>query len=1106
MLKLINAASTALRLYPDDSVNVRGSIETAYQGVKSFLRKNNLLRFSFLDGKYLLNGIPVPKRMREQLQMLTFRDQLQKMELNEFVLSTGIDRNKFKKILSVFKATPEQISKAGGNKAFIERLELAANFPEKYFGPGETEKEIAQKQKVNAILRQLSGGVARSYFILYLIGRTTENAVERALVEEFKSPQSSAHIVATTTYSLLQILFKDHVIAISPAFSEMLANVSSHIAEDMQAEVSSRAATLLAPYLDQCVILMLSCQDYSSSFGKLFYDALLVAVDNDTLAKVLDWMQEQKQLDSRLDDNLVSQLQSVAMGYDALVATPRGKQILAMNRTKSVLQKTETHRKGSRVQSGITALAKGDLSILANKEVCLSLPATIEKLLENNKEGVAAAIIQNVVKGLKANDKKLRVSLASVVGGIAVKLAGLDRWTWLEKLSPVCLTWIRENEVADRTLQNHLLAMQAMMNHAWLVGNNDLAEQILDVFYYVRSGAFEKNTFVRQLLGNIQDKNVDVILLREYLDRCFVRPVDELICRKIVMQGPVAVRFLLDTLIASDIRADRIRLLKVLTEYGSDLVPILLERLSEPMPWFGKRNLIRLLADTGTEGDLHNIINYGRHEDLRVQQELLQCIVRLGGESTQKYLLEVLPITSVQAKIQIVKNLQLLADDSVVEPLSNLLKECQVYRGPVKSALALEISKALGANGSPEAFRVLQGIIDGGAKQFGKESVRAAKFVLSSVQEQEGSQDEKQLSEQKNIDTVTVSVVEEEPVSVSDDYEPITDSDEEREVYVLLQSNKIDFAKNALLNLIEKNALLQRFSEAEALRSRLIEIDGMALTEIIRAAEIIEDAQSNSVDRDHVLIWTSLYDLLSTQEFNAFYHALEHETYPANTVIIKQGDLQERLFFVNKGRVKLYFNEKERETLVKTIGHGEVLGGKSFFDAAIWTINAASMGGVEISTLSKKALDNWKEDFPALEKKIQDYCLLSDRLSEFFTTSGAERRVHTRHQMEGAIYITLLNNDGQLTDTTVHGDCSDISVGGLSFLSRIKQRKQAQTILGRQVRIFFKDKNGEELETNISGTVVTVHNLLSVQLGRSVHIEFDGLIDSEKMMELVNGV
>lgn len=1109
-LKLINAASTALRLYPEDSSQVRNSVEKAYHGTKVFLRKNQILRFSCLNDRYLLNGEPVDNPTRERLQLLTFSSQLQKMNLNELVLSKGFDRPTFRKVLSVFSATPEQINRVGGSRAFIEHLQLTDIFPKTYCAPGESEEEKRKKTKVDQILKELSGGVVRSDHILYLVGRKKESTLQHTLEQSFQSVERGAHIVAAATYSLVQILHKDHIVVVAPAFSKMLANISSLLSENLYGKVSDGAATLLAPYLDQCVILMLLCQDFSSPFGECYYKSLLRVTDNETLTKVVEWIEgQQKQNDGKKSDKFLAQLQVISKGYEKLLATPRGKQILALGTTKVILQKTERGRKEARLQAGITALAKGNLTSLKNSEVCENLPATIEKLLANDKESVAAAIIQNVVKGLAKKDHELRPQLGLVLGAVSQKLSRLNRWDWLEKLTPVCLAWIRENEVADRSLEKNVLAMQAMMNHAWYSNNNDLAENILDVFYYIRSGAFEKNDAVRKLVGRIQDKNVDVLLLRGYLERCFVRPVDEMICRKILMQGPVAARFLLDTLITSDKRADRIRLLKILSELGADLVPVLLERLPDPMPWYGKRNIIRLLAETGSEEDVEAILGYVSHEDLRVQQEVVQCIVRIGKASTTRYLVAALPGAGVQTKIQVVKNLRRLADESVITPLISLLSECSLYKGVEKKILALEISKTLGATGSKKALVPLQSIIDGGGTQFGQESVRAAKLALALIQEKESGQksrlEERAEGRQKGTSAAVKPVVKSVGPSVVTDYEPITDSAEEREVYAFLEKDKAESAKKLLVELIEKTAGMKKFNEAEALRLRLIDIDAMALAEIIRAAEIIEDAKSNSIDQEHILIWSDLYDLLTTEEFNVFYHSLKHETYVTETVIVKQGDPQLRLFFVNRGRVKLYFNEKENETLVKTVGPGNVFGSASFFDDSVWTLNAASMGAVELSSLAMESVDEWREEYPAIETKLQDYCLRVDQVNDFFLSTGAERRQEERLPLTGAIRITLLDDRGNPTDTTIRGEGSDISTGGLSFLSRITQRKQARTLLARQAKIFLNHGDGPQRETILSGTVVAVRNLYSVELGRSVHISFDSELDPGKMMDLVNG-
>lgn len=1114
-LKLINAAATTLRLYPGDFAKVTSAIETAYQGTKAFLRENHLLRFSCREGEYLLNGVVVDSPTRERIQVLTFHGQLRKMGLEEFVLCRGFDRTTFKKILSVFGATPEQIHKVGGNRAFIENLGLGEVFPEHYFAPGESDAEIKQKRKVDKILKELSAGMVRPEFILYLVGRKKEESLKRVLELRFQSAPNGAHVVATTTFSLLQTLFKSHLVVASPVFPEIFRNIGELAPVTLHEGMAAKAAGLLAPYLDQCSVLMLICQDFGSPFGQHFFHSLLAVVENGTLASVLDWIKGQQEQGGEMSENLLVQLKVVSRGYQNVVATPRGKQILALSTTREVLQKTEQGRKEKRVQVGINALAHGDLECLRNKEVRRSLPATIEKLLEHDKGDVAAAIIQNVVMGLKEQDHGYRLHLAQVIGDVSQQLAIMNRWDWLEKLTPVCLAWIRESEVVDKGLKNHVMAMQAMMNHAWYFNNTDLAERILNVFYYIRSGALEKSDSVRRLVGYIQDKNVDLALLQGYLERCFVKPVDEMICRKIVMQGPVAARFLLDTLITSEKRSDRIRLLKILSEMGGELVPVLLERLPDAMPWFGKRNIIRLLAETGSSKDLEAILHYAAHDDLRVQLETVQCIVRIGKTATRRYLLQVLGGASVQAKTQVVMNLRRIADESVVPPLAALIEECRLYHGPEKAVLTLEISRTLRDCGSPKALVVLQTIVTGGEKQFGKGSIKVARLAITYIQGQlkGGGSLEDPLVRQGPPSPLTQLISKDPVVPVTtatdgplkDVYALLTGYPEEQEVYALLARGNKDAAKEVLVQLVEKMAHLKRFAEAEALRLRLIDIDPMALAEIIKTAEIIEEAKSNAIDKDHILIWSDLYDLLTTEEFNAFYHSLVHEIYATETLIVKQGDPQWRLFFVNRGRVKLFFNDKDDETLVKTIGYGDVFGAGSFFDDSVWTLNAASMGTVEASTLSMKCVEEWGDAFPALEAKLHDYCVRFGRVNDFFLSSGAERRRGERHPLSGTVYTTLLNEEGVLTDTTIRGDCSDLSIGGISFLARINVRQQARTLLGRHVKIFFKDDGEGRRGLEFMGTVVAVRNLHSVELGRSVHIRFDQELSHQAVMDIIVG-
>ena len=1106
-LKLINAASTALRLYPGDSIQVISSVENAYLGIKSYIRNNKRFRFSLSGEGYMMNGKPVDNPTRDRLQLLTFCDQLQKMDLKEFVLSKRLDRKTFRQILSVFSASPDQINKAGGNRSFISDLKLTETFPEHYSVVEESAEEKEQKDKINSILRKLSGGYVRPEYIMYLVGRQSGKKIKHDLQQNLQTPEQGGHIVAATAYSLIQILNKDHIVAVAPAFSKALETISTHLDEIHYPKVSARAATLLMPYLDETSVLMLICQDFSSPFGRHFYDALLAVTDSDTLTKVLAWIREQQKKGAAGNDVLQAQLRVVTKGADTLLATPRGKQMLAKSTADDVLHQKERGQKEKRVQAGITALAKGDLSSLENEEVCSNLLSTIEKLLEHEKEDVAAAILQNMVKGLTAQSYGHRDRLAQAVGGVAHRLAHLGRWEWLEKLTPVCLAWIRENEVADNSFQQHVEAMQAMMNHSWFGDNIDLSERILTVFYHIRSGALEKTDAIREMLGRVQDKNVDLALLQGYLDRCFETPVDEMICRKIVMQGPVATRFLLDTLIDSDTRSHRIRLLKILSEMEYDLVPVLLERLPDPMPWFGKRNIIRLLGETGVEGNAQAVLEYVSHEDLRVQQEAVRCIVRIGKESTEEYLLEILPLAGMQVKIQVVKYLRNVATEKVVGPLGELLAECQLYSGSEKPVLAMEIIKTLGASGTVKAFPVLQRIVNGDGKQFGQQGVEAAKLAISSIREQgKGNGKAKTAPGQQAKSTSAVSGGNSGSAINDSGYELITTYPEEKEVYELLQKDRTKSAIQILIKLIEKVAHLKKIHDAELLRLRLIDIDPMALSEIIKAAEYIEAGKSNSVDQDHILIWSDLYDLLSTEEFNAFYNVLEHESHATEEVIIKQGDPQLRLLFINKGRLRLFYNDKESETLVKTLGPGNVFGGASFFDESVWTLNAITMGLVDLSTLSMERVEEWKDEYPELEAKLKDYCQRFDRVNDFFVQSGAERRDDERRPLSGSVHLTLLNEKGDAIDSSISGECIDISPSGFSFSSRITQRKQARSLLGHHVEIVFGNEESTAGKTSsVTGTVMAVRELRPTGLGRSVHIRFDTVLETKKMLDIMDG-
>ena len=341
------------------------------------------------------------------------------------------------------------------------------------------------------------------------------------------------------------------------------------------------------------------------------------------------------------------------------------------------------------------------------------------------------------------------------------------------------------------------------------------------------------------------------------------------------------------------------------------------------------------------------------------------------------------------------------------------------------------------------------------------------------------------------------------PSKLKSEVKNITGLPEEQTVRALLSQGKVDSAKKLVLELIGRTARLRKFTQAEQLREWLIEIDPMALSEIIRTAEIIEEEKRVAIDKGHLEVWASLYDVLTMDEFSTLYHCLEHRRYDNEELIVNQGALQTSLFFINSGKVKLFYREEGSDVLVKTMIRGEILGAGAFFDASVWTISAASLGVSEISALHFENLERWKEDFPALESKLNDFCRNFERVDKFFKASDKDRRKDRRTKVSGRLTAILLNSEGKNTGVSTKGDLSDISAGGVSFFVRISKKENARLLLARSVRVFLPGSEYSGKATGYQGVIVAVRGYHVMENEYSVHVRFDTAIAYQELQRVL---
>jgi len=323
---------------------------------------------------------------------------------------------------------------------------------------------------------------------------------------------------------------------------------------------------------------------------------------------------------------------------------------------------------------------------------------------------------------------------------------------------------------------------------------------------------------------------------------------------------------------------------------------------------------------------------------------------------------------------------------------------------------------------------------------------------------------------------------------------------EEQQIKELLSKDQKQQAIALIMQLISRNAREKRFQKAEQLRNWIIQIDSMALVESIRAAEIIEDEKSAAINDDYLVNWKELLSTLTPEEGSSLYHAMTQRNYVDGEIVAKQGEFLSTLFFVNSGRVQMSVVSQGREVALKVVEPGEVLGGETFFDASVWTVNAVSKGA-DLSLLTWQKLQSQKDTCPSLHLKLQYFCARFTSPSSVFIKTRRTRRHFERKKVSGKVSIDLLDQQGNDMGVGAKGSLCDLSKGGVALRIRFSKKKNATALLGKKIRVTIRPDGSLSSIMRI-GKVMAVRCHEFVNNDYSLHVQFDLELNNAEIMQI----
>jgi CRP-like cAMP-binding protein len=530
------------------------------------------------------------------------------------------------------------------------------------------------------------------------------------------------------------------------------------------------------------------------------------------------------------------------------------------------------------------------------------------------------------------------------------------------------------------------------------------------------------------------------------------------------------------------------------------------ERIKNTIRSIGGTNSARFSFDNG-KFYLHKteigylLVGMGHTaSDALVKDGCAAVTLKLGEpESRKGVLLHALTDSRQDFKPQIIKALVPYGDAEVARGLVRLLAEERNFDSEIHDRLLLYICKALGYCPSKEGLKSLRDLLKNNMDL--KDDVRKVASVAIQQIETNLPAETADPAQQEFVGQISGS---QEDISGNENGGgmQITGLAEELKIRELLSQGEKEKGRQLLKDIIVRSAKSRRFEEAEKLREWLIEIDPMGLGDIIKTAEIIEDEKNASIDKGHQAVWSALSDVLDPNEFSTLYHALEHKKYPSGEIVVKQGALQSVLYFVNSGRIELFFQEKGKDVPVNTIGPGEILGAATFFESSVWTFNARSLGA-EVALLRLDKVQQWQKNYPSLESNLNDFCLRFKFPHESFRRMGRDRRVFERVHITGRVSMSLLDKNGSETGIGAKGDLFDISTGGVAFFLRVSQKKNARLLFGRRVKVTMASAVSSVFTT--AGIILAVRSQPVVGNEYSVHVRFSRVLEPDELKGIVAG-
>ena len=869
------------------------------------------------------------------------------------------------------------------------------------------------------------------------------------------------------------------------AIKEMILPMIGMLEQMLDASGKEKIARHLAKHIaskEDDIFLMVLPASTSGELGKMLFSLLVSSMDDDRFERLV------LEIKKKFDSGVVAKKpdEAIKQTYQNMLGTEKGRIFQVRIKEKQAREKAEKEKQQKMLQTGLNAILKGETASLADRIIVESLPGTIEGFYAKDKANSADVLITKIGEGLLSKNAQERFGAAEVIANISDSLLTQGREQILIPLSHKLTDWLK----TEKKPLPHGEKISTMLHGlAKSLAEKERIEEYQHIkacFNHVYSGLAARDEAFQKHVGELLKTLITDDMIDPHLEefRTNANKGRKEAQDRLIELGAPAAEKLLSVLKESNDRFERMRILNVIGEMGSSARPGILRDIGLGEPWYYMRNLVMLTGKVGTEDELEILIGFLNYKDYRVQREAVGSIFAIGGDYREDILMTALPNADDRLKVDIVNNLSALDCEEAVPVFIEMLES------KVKDEIAERVCMALGNIGSTDAIPALSTIIE--QKKKGlldkgfSDKVKAAASSALSMISRGRSKPRKERRLKKFSDRKPPETFEPSPEDIAREKELLAS---EKQIDEHIAKGDTSTALQVLLELIEGYCEIKSFLRADALSSRIMTIDSMALSEMQKAEQIIDQGKTQALNQDYLNSWSRLYTTLNADETNQLYFSLKKMKVSADEVLIRQGDVNSRLYFLEFGEVQLSYHLNGEDITVKTLIRGDIFGEEGTVLTSNVTCTATAVSDSAISYLDKTDLDKWLQHLPSLESKLRDYCLKLEKISKLLKTQEKDRRAHKRSSLSGNMAAQLLNDAGAPSGNVLKGNMSDVSLGGMSFTVNIPAQTVPQLLNRKLHAQFILPKGGDKQKVGQSGKIVSIAYFQDNAY--LVHVKFD---------------